>query len=67
MPSETSILKTKAAAQRGTGGANVQTVWPVPKFGANTMLNDSGGGFGEYVVPAGSMFTLGTALPKDNG
>lgn len=32
MPSETSILKTKAAAQRGTGGANVQTVWPVPKF-----------------------------------
>ncbi|OWT40597.1 hypothetical protein C362_01621 [Cryptococcus neoformans Bt1] len=31
------------------------------------MLNDSGGGFGEYVVPAGSMFTLGAALPKNNG
>lgn len=31
MPSEISVLKTKAASQKGAGGTNVQTVWPVPK------------------------------------
>ncbi|KIR57589.1 hypothetical protein I314_06621 [Cryptococcus bacillisporus CA1873] len=64
MPSEISVLKTKAASQKGAGGTNVQAVWLVPKFGASTTLNDPGGDFGEYVVPAGSMFTLGAALPK---
>ncbi|XAO26670.1 hypothetical protein I312_105509 [Cryptococcus bacillisporus CA1280] len=64
MPSEISVLKTKAASQKGAGGTNVQAVWPVPKFGASTTLNDPGGDFGEYVVPAGSMFTLGAALPN---
>lgn len=32
MPSEISVLKTKAASQKGAGGTNVQAVWLVPKF-----------------------------------
>lgn len=32
MPSEISVLKTKAASQKGADGTNVQAVWLVPKF-----------------------------------
>ncbi|KIR31124.1 hypothetical protein I352_06554 [Cryptococcus deuterogattii MMRL2647] len=64
MPSEISVLKTKAASQKGAGGTNVQIALPVPKFGARTTLNGSGGGLGEYVVPAGSIFALDAALLK---
>ncbi|TYJ51492.1 hypothetical protein B9479_007939 [Cryptococcus floricola] len=63
-PSEVKILKQNAANSKGAGGSNVETVWPKPVFDANTALNDTGTGFGEYVVPAGSMFTLGAAMPN---
>ncbi|KAE8543259.1 hypothetical protein D1P53_000749 [Cryptococcus gattii VGV] len=65
MPSEISVLKTKAASQKGTGVTNVQTVWPVPKFSASTTLNDSGGGFEKYVVHLREACSpLGAALPN---
>ncbi|ODN96289.1 hypothetical protein I350_08306 [Cryptococcus amylolentus CBS 6273] len=63
-PSEVNILKQNAANSKGAGGSNVEIVWPKPKFDGNTALKDTGTGFGEYVVPPGSMFTLGAAMPN---
>ncbi|UOH83709.1 hypothetical protein LQV05_006444 [Cryptococcus neoformans] len=67
MPSEVDILKTKAANKKGAGSEEVETVWPKPEFGASTALDNvtsAGKTITEYIVPAGSMFTLGAALPK---
>ncbi|AAW46086.1 hypothetical protein CNK00340 [Cryptococcus deneoformans JEC21] len=71
MASEVDILKTKAANKKGAGSEEVETVWPKPEFItlylANTALDNvtlAGKTITEYIVPAGSMFTLGAALPN---
>ncbi|WVQ91577.1 hypothetical protein IAS59_005377 [Cryptococcus gattii] len=67
MASEVDILKTKAANKKGAGSEEVETVWPKPEFGASTALDNvtsAGKTITEYIVPAGSMFTLGAALPN---
>nr|KIR83175.1 hypothetical protein I308_06515 [Cryptococcus tetragattii IND107] len=80
MASEVDILKTKAANKKGAGSEEVETVWPKPEFvqslylqseqnqeGESTALDNvtsAGKTITEYIVPAGSMFTLGAALPN---
>ncbi|WWD22531.1 hypothetical protein CI109_107024 [Kwoniella shandongensis] len=67
MPSEVNILKTKAANKKGPGSENVETVWPKPEFGESTIIDNvtkEGKTITEFVVPAGSMFALGAALPN---
>ncbi|WVQ80916.1 hypothetical protein IAT38_003023 [Cryptococcus sp. DSM 104549] len=67
MPSEVNILKTKAANKKGAGSEAVETVWPKPEFGPSTMIDNvtsDGKAVTEFVVPAGSMFSLGAALPN---
>ncbi|KAK6905246.1 hypothetical protein I204_08097 [Kwoniella mangroviensis CBS 8886] len=67
MPSEVNILKTKAANKKGPGSLDVETVWPKPEFGPSTTIDNitkEGKTVTEFIVPAGSMFTLGAALPN---
>ncbi|WVF65936.1 hypothetical protein IAT40_000674 [Kwoniella sp. CBS 6097] len=67
MASEVNILKTKAANKKGAGSEDVETVWPKPEFGTSTTIDNvtkEGKTINEFVVPAGSMFSLGAALPN---
>ncbi|WVQ93567.1 hypothetical protein IAU59_000642 [Kwoniella sp. CBS 9459] len=67
MASEVNILKTKAANKKGPGSEDVETVWPKPEFGASTTIDNVTGDtktITEFVVPAGSMFSLGAAMPN---
>ncbi|OCF31202.1 hypothetical protein I316_07170 [Kwoniella heveanensis BCC8398] len=67
MASEVNILKTKAANKKGAGSEDVETVWPKPEFGASTTIDnvtDETKIIKDFVVPAGSMFSLGAALPN---
>ncbi|KAK8845582.1 hypothetical protein IAR55_006298 [Kwoniella newhampshirensis] len=67
MPSEVNILTTKTANKKGPGSEQVETVWPKPEFGPSTMIDNvtkEGKTFSEFVVPAGSMFALGAAIPN---
>ncbi|ORY31007.1 hypothetical protein BCR39DRAFT_593536 [Naematelia encephala] len=70
MPSEVNILKTKAAAKRGPGAKNekdTETVWPKPEFGPSTTIDHitkQGKTADGFIIPAGSMFPLGCAIPN---
>ncbi|WVR03594.1 hypothetical protein IAU60_000586 [Kwoniella sp. DSM 27419] len=67
MPSEVNILKTQAANKKGPGSVEVETTWPKPEFGASTTIDNitkEGKTITEFIVPAGSMFSLGAALPN---
>ncbi|WWC66810.1 uncharacterized protein I206_100717 [Kwoniella pini CBS 10737] len=67
MPSEVNILKTKAANKKGQNSLDVETVWPKPEFGPSTTIDNitkEGKTINEFIVPAGSMFSLGAALPN---
>lgn len=77
MPSEVDILKTNAAAKKGTGvsARDTEVTWPKPQFvscrcefadekGPSTTIDnvtDKEGADG-FVVPAGSMFPLVCSL-----
>ncbi|KAI9634065.1 uncharacterized protein MKK02DRAFT_38736 [Dioszegia hungarica] len=68
LPSEVSILKTKAAAKKGLNVTPEKTevVWPKPEFGPGTKIQfvtDEGQEAKGFVVAAGSMFPLGAAIP----
>ncbi|GFZ43943.1 hypothetical protein JCM24511_01663 [Saitozyma sp. JCM 24511] len=77
LPSDVSLLKTKEAAKRGLDASVGQTevVWPKPEFlirnivllqGPSTTIEfvtKEGKGMSGFILPAGSMFSLGAAIP----
>ncbi|KAL7419105.1 hypothetical protein Q5752_005941 [Cryptotrichosporon argae] len=65
LPSEVTVLKTKAAAKRGTGSEATETTWPKPEFGPGTVIANvtNGTKASGFIIPAGSMFPLGCAIP----
>jgi len=69
LPSEVTILKTKAAAKKGPGAVpgDTETTWPKPEFGPSTTIDfitKEGQTADGFIIPAGSMFPLGCAIPN---
>ncbi|RSH87363.1 hypothetical protein EHS25_003272 [Saitozyma podzolica] len=68
LPSDVSILKTKEAAKHGLDASvgETEVVWPKPEFGPSTtieLVTKEGKEMSGFILPAGSMFSLGAAIP----
>ncbi|KAK1926299.1 hypothetical protein DB88DRAFT_157884 [Papiliotrema laurentii] len=67
--SEVSVLQTKAAAKKGLGvtPAETETTWPKPEWGDSMQIDNvtlAGRKADGFIIPAGSMFPLGCAIPN---
>ncbi|EIW72606.1 hypothetical protein M231_05167 [Tremella mesenterica] len=69
LPSQVDILRSNKAAKKGPGASGINdtiTVWPKPEFGPGTTIDNitkEGKTADEFILPAGSMFPLGCAIP----